>query len=352
MKDKNTLNTELLTKFLAGKAKKHEKAMVQEWLEEDPLNKVELEEYRLIWESSEQGSFKNIGVPEVDWAVLQNRLEDDSLSLVTKSVNRSSWLSLYNPLIPTLLQVAALFLIAAFIGVLAVDRFYVEPVEIVEPIYNEITMDYGHRGGVTLSDGTKVFINSGSRILIPNKFKDNVREVILEGEAYFDVVKNPNKPFIIKTNGSVVEVLGTSFTVRSYPGDQHVQTVVEEGTVSFRANGDNNKQGVILSAGHLGVLNLTDNTMQKKTGVDVSFYLSWKDGYLKFNDESMIEVAKQLERKYDLNVVFEDKSIRNLNLTAELKSRSLKYVLQTIATSLDIDYTFELGKVTFKEKDS
>lgn len=351
MKDNNRLEAELLAKFLEGKASEQEYKNVQEWLDEDISNVEVLAEYRALWEASAKVEFKNSGIPEVDWAVLQNRLEDDSLTLAKRPVNRSSWLSLYNPLVPTLLQVAALFLIAAFIGVLAIDRFYVEPVEIVEPIYNEISMEKGHRGGVTLSDGTKVYINSGSKISLPNKFKDNIREVFLEGEAYFDVAKNPNKPFIIRTNGAVVEVLGTAFTIRNYPGDSQVQTVVEEGTVSFRPESDKNKQGVILSAGNLGLLNLSDNTIQKKTGVDVSFYLSWKDGYLKFKDESMIEVAKQLERKYDLEVVFEDKAIRNLNLTAELKSRSLKHVLQTIATSLEIDYEFVLGRVTFKHKD-
>tara|TARA_R100001224_G_scaffold113683_1_gene100079 strand:- start:4559 stop:5206 length:648 start_codon:yes stop_codon:yes gene_type:complete len=212
-------------------------------------------------------------------------------------------------------------------------------------------MDKGYRGGVTLSDGTKVYINSDSKIIIPKVFKSNKREVFLEGEAFFEVAKNPNKPFLIRTKGAIVEVLGTSFAVRNYPGDNIIQTVVSEGTVSFSSDNKSINNGVILTAGNLGRLNLDNNEIKTEHVSDIDFYLSWKDGYLTFQNEKMKEVAKQLERKYDIEVVFDSKEIADMKLTAELRSRSLVRVLETISMSLKIDYTLLHDRVSFELPD-
>lgn len=343
------LDIKLLAKFLAEECDVAEKQLVLEWLSKDSTNKENMKEFKKIWEASKRSdSLDNSFDTNIEWVVLQNRIEDDSSHFTNRPVNRSSWLSLYNPLLPALTRVAALFLISALVGMFFFDRFYVPPSESNEPILNEISMEKGHRGGVTLSDGTKVYINSDSKIVIPNVFEDNVREIYLEGEAYFDVAKNPNKPFLIKTKGAVIEVLGTSFTIRNYPGDGVVQTVVKEGTVAFRSDNGENTNSVILTAGNLGRLNLSSNIINTEHIDDIGFYLSWKDGYLKFKDESMKEVAKQLERKYDLEVVFDAKEIADMNLTAELRSRSLVRVLETISMSLKIEYTFVQDRVTFE----
>ncbi|HAH52641.1 MAG TPA: hypothetical protein DCL80_15835, partial [Balneola sp.] len=179
-----------------------------------------MKEFEKLWEASGHSDFsEDVFDSNLEWVVLQHRIEDETLNFNKKSVNRSTWLSLYNPILPTLSKVAALFLVAAVVGLFFIDRFYVEEVQPVEPAFNEISMDKGYRGGVTLSDGTKVYINSDSKIIIPKVFKSNKREVFLEGEAFFEVAKNPNKPFLIRTKGAIVEVLGTSFAVRNYPGD-------------------------------------------------------------------------------------------------------------------------------------
>lgn len=347
------MNTSILAKFLAEECDNKEKQLVESWLSESPKNKEIMKELQKIWEASEHSdSSEDSFDTNIEWVVLQHRIEDESLNFNTKHVNRSTWLSLYNPLLPTLSKVAALFLVAAMVGLFFIDRFYVPPVDSNESVMNEISMEKGHRGGVTLSDGTKVYINSDSKIIIPNIFKADKREVFLEGEAYFDVAKNPNKPFLINTNGATVEVLGTSFAVRNYPGDNIIQAVVEEGTVAFRSQKEPKKNSVILTAGNLARLNVTNNEIQTDYVEDINFYLSWRDGYLKFKDESMIEVAKQLERKYDIEVVFDSKEIAEMNLTAELRSRSLARVLETISMSLKIEYTLLQDRVSFELSDN
>lgn len=349
---KSELEIKLLAKFLAKECNNKEKQLVKSWLSESSKNRETMKEFEKIWEASEHSdSSEDVFDSNLEWVVLQNRIEDESLNFNTKQVNRSTWLSLYNPLLPTLSKVAALFVIAAFVGLFFIDRFYVEEIPVEEPTLNEISMDKGYRGGVTLSDGTKVYINSDSKIIIPKVFKSDRREVFLEGEAFFEVAKNPNKPFLIKTKGAVIEVLGTSFAVRNYPGDNIIQTVVSEGTVSFSSDDKEEKKSVILTAGNLGRLNLENNEIKTEYVSDIDFYLSWKDGYLTFKNEKMKEVAKQLERKYDIEVVFDSKEIADMNLTAELRSRSLARVLETISMSLKIDYTLLQDRVSFELSD-
>jgi ferric-dicitrate binding protein FerR (iron transport regulator) len=193
-----------------------------------------------------------------------------------------------------------------------------------------------------------VSLNSESSITLPDRFKSDVREVYLNGEAFFEVAKNEEKPFKIYVNGTVIEVLGTSFAVRAFPDDESVRTTVVEGLVSFRSQDEDISEGVLLSAGDLGEFNLKRKKISKEFIENLDPYISWKEGYLTFEQASMTEVRKQLERKYDIEVVFEDSNIELLELTAELKSRSLRNVLETISLSLGLEFELDQEIVRFK----
>ena len=210
-------------------------------------------------------------------------------------------------------------------------------------------MNKGQRGSVTLSDGTLVSLNSESSITLPNTFKSDVREVYLQGEAFFEVSRMEDKPFLIYVNGTVVEVLGTSFAVRAFPDDEMVRTTVVEGLVSFRSESDGIEEGILLAAGDLGEFNLKQKRLSKEKIQNLAPYLSWKEGYLTFENATMDEVKRQLERKYDIQVLFAEKDIKLLELTAELKSRSLRNVLETISLSLDLSFDLDQEVVEFKK---
>ncbi|MFA5668118.1 MAG: FecR domain-containing protein [Balneolaceae bacterium] len=341
------MNTKLLVKYLANECNNEEIKAIRAWLSEDSENEKTMRDIERIWEvSAKKDAADEKFNTELDWAVLQHRIEDKNLISSTRTIGRDTILSL-NSSWAVAARVAAIFILAALVGTYTYKTFYIQPAVESENIFREITMAKGQRGGVTLSDGTKVYLNSDSKISIPNVFANDLREVHLEGEAYFDVAKNPNRPFIIKVDGAVVQVLGTSFTVRSYAGEGAVQTVVEEGVVSFRAEGKTLNEGVILTKGKLGRLNLASKEIVKETVDDLELYLSWKEGYLKFNEATMKEVARQLERKYDIEVSFATKEIADLRLTAELKSRSINSVLQTISISLGLQYKLDNDKVKF-----
>src|SRR5699024_5422197 len=132
------------------------------------------------------------------------------------------------------LRVAAIILVTSLASVLAYQNLYHQP-ETVTPALREISMEKGQRGNITLSDGTKVTLNADSKIILLEVVQSNKREITLRGEAFFEVTHNPDRPFIINTGQAVVEVLGTSLDVRSYPDDESVQVVVSDGRVSLSA---------------------------------------------------------------------------------------------------------------------
>lgn len=341
------MNIKLLSKYIAGESSPEEVKDIEKWLEESTANKEKLAKLGKIWQlASEEKEGYTVFNTDQNWAVLQSRIEDDNLVLANRANSRGSIFGL-NSAWSIAVRVAAIFLLAGLFGLYTYKTFYTPIPENPAAPLKEITMDAGSRGGVTLSDGTKVYLNSHSKLILPSVFSADTREVVLEGEAYFDVAKNPNKPFIIKTKGAIVQVLGTSFVVRNYEGDNSVQTVVEEGVVSFRPENRPINEGLILTKGKLARLNLKNNEMVTEQVNDLDVYLSWKEGYLKFSNATMKEVAKQLERKYDIDVEFSSKQIEELHLTAELKSRSMKNVIQTISTSLDLRYKIDKQKVTF-----
>jgi transmembrane sensor len=342
------LKSDLLARYLADKCTTEEIETVEEWLGEDSYNHKLMKEFEKIWKISPQiSSIDEQFDIELDWAVLQSRIEEESHfnTLHLRSSNRfelSRWF--------VLAKFAAIFVVALLIGINA-NKLMLTDKQEVTPVLREISMDKGQRGSVSLSDGTKVFLNSESKITLPNVFEDDIRKVYLEGEAYFDVVKNPQKPFIIETRGTIVEVLGTSFSIRSYPEENNVTTVVEEGVVSFRGSSGNEDNSVILTAGILGAFDTKQQSITTSEVDNLELYLGWKNGYLIFQDAYMDKVRLALERKYDIQVEFETEDIAALKLTAEFKSRMLKNNLETISMSLNLQYQIEEDVVYFSKKD-
>ncbi len=343
------MKSDLLARYLADKCTTEEVKTVKEWLGENDDNHKLMNEFEKIWKISprinEVDEHFDI---ELDWAVLQSRIEEESnysTKLYLRNSNRfelSRWFALA--------KFAAIFVVALLIGLNA-NKFMLSENQEVTPVLREISMEKGQRGSVSLSDGTKVFLNSESKITLPNVFDDDVRKVYLEGEAYFDVVKNPSKPFIIETRATLIQVLGTSFAIRAYPEENNITTVVEEGVVSLKGSSDKSNNSVILTAGNLGTFDTKQQSITTKEVENLDLYLGWKNGYLIFQDASMDRVRLALERKYDIRVEFEAEDIAALKLTAEFKSRMLKNNLETIAMSLNLQYQIEEDVVYFSNKD-
>ena len=180
--------------------------------------------------------------------------------------------------------------------------------------YNELIVPKGGEFTLTLSDGTKVWINSQSKIKYPVIFNDITREVYLEGEAYFEVTKDTQHPFHVNVkNGVSIEVLGTSFNVRSYMDENTIETVLEKGSVRMSQG----KDAVILIPGNKAVY--LPNEPIRLTTVNTELYTAWRHGQYIFMNESVENILKQLSRWYDIEVFYSNEAAKSVVFSGDVR---------------------------------
>lgn len=200
--------------------------------------------------------------------------------------------------------------------------------------YNFLTIPRGGQFFVQLSDGTKVWLNSESKLKFPVTFKPGEsREVeLVYGEAYFDVSSSKNHKgahFNVLTNKQNIEVLGTQFNIKAYQDEKSIYTTLVEGKIQFQF-----KENVqVLKPNEQIVLNL-ENEKTTSELVAVQHEVAWKDGIFSFKEKNLKEIMKVLSRWYDVDVVFENKSIENLSFKGVLgKEQSIEEILSAIKSA-------------------
>lgn len=187
----------------------------------------------------------------------------------------------------------------------------------------------------TLPDGSEVWLNAKSKLSYKQYLWSGNRDVFLEGEAYFKVVSDKKHPFVVETSCALVQVTGTTFSVSAYADDPFINACLEEGSVTF-INKDNEKKHPLLPqqkanlTKESNVLNIVDEP-NMKVG-------SWRNGHLNFYDESLGNISRKLERKFDIAIEFADQQLEQLRYTAEFEHESLEQILRFIklASSLEI----------------
>lgn len=182
-----------------------------------------------------------------------------------------------------------------------------------EIVYNELEVPRGGECIITLDDGTRVWVNAETRLKYPVTFVGEKREVILEGEAFFDVVKS-EKPFIVKTSFGDVRVLGTAFGINAYADAPESYTTLVRGKVSVETG---EADPVIIHPGEQ-VVTFKDGKMIRQE-VDVEEFVGWKDGIYVFREKHLGDIMKTLERWYNISVLFEEEELRELPFTGNLK---------------------------------
>ncbi|MCB6973865.1 MULTISPECIES: FecR domain-containing protein [Butyricimonas] len=199
---------------------------------------------------------------------------------------------------------------------------------------------------VELSDGTKVWINSDSWLEFPNRFYGDSREVSLQGEAYFEVASNPDKPFYVHLGEVKVRVLGTAFNVTAYENDGLTEVALLHGKVSF----DVGKEAYALEPGEVASLNKENGKTTIREG-DVRMIIDWKTGKFNFEDMPLEVLTVKLSRWYGVSFVFVDEEAKGLRFSgAVTKYRSLDYVLNMISKTTNVKFEEEEGKVVIRAK--
>lgn len=203
-------------------------------------------------------------------------------------------------------------------------------------VYNTAETPLGMRSSLTLPDGTKVWLNAGSKLSYPVIFSDKFRAVKLIGEAYFEVKKDHSWPFIVTAGNMNVIVSGTTFNCNAYPENNEIQTVLVEGQVTV----SNESATVVkeIQPGEMAVFR-RDNQQITKGKLDIKKYIAWKSGKLMFREDSMSQVIEKLDRWYNVDFVIKDKEIFDYIYTATFIDESLEQVLKMLSLSAPIRYT-------------
>jgi ferric-dicitrate binding protein FerR (iron transport regulator) len=195
----------------------------------------------------------------------------------------------------------------------------------------------GQRATLQLPDGSLIRMSTNSRVSYPVNFAHQPqREIRLQGEAFFEVAKNPKKPFVVTTRQATIRVLGTSFNVKETLHDTTVIVAVREGRVAFRSRRDSLQQQTELRKGEIGSLH--GSSLTRSGTHDITNYLSWYNGRLVFEDAPLPEVVQQLTRIYDTPIQLDNPELAHLRLTADMKRETLTQVLDQLALSLNIRY--------------
>ncbi|MBA4746923.1 MAG: FecR domain-containing protein [Muricauda sp.] len=220
--------------------------------------------------------------------------------------------------------------------------------EVVEPIAKITkTTEWGQKLHIVLADGTEVYLNAGSTIKYPQRFEGDTREVELEGEAFFDVAKNLDKPFIIKSGEVATTVLGTSFNVNTYPENQQVAITVATGKVKVASE----ESELLLLPNEQGIFNRNSKSISKEK-IDIASFLHWKDGIIHFDDAELSKVLQTLERWYGVTFVVDNNTIGNCHITATYDNERLDAILESIVYAKNgLRYQFlDKNKIQLKGK--
>jgi transmembrane sensor len=213
---------------------------------------------------------------------------------------------------------------------------------------NKMIVPYGKRSYIMLSEGTKIWLNSGSTLIFPPVFKGKTREVFLDGEAFFDVARDKGKPFFVKTDVFKMKVYGTKFNVQAYRQDKDYDVVLVEGKVSLNANKGSHSQEVFLLPNQKASILSNDGKKFEITNVEnIENYTAWINGYLTFTNEEIPDLLKRVSRYYNSDIEVElHGNVQKIYGKLDLKD-DLERVLEGIAFISKTKFKKEGNKYVF-----
>lgn len=227
-------------------------------------------------------------------------------------------------------------------------KYVHDSVPVKELQYNELIVPRGTFFHLVLSDGTKVWLNADSRIKYPVAFGEDKRQVELQGEGYFEVAKEEDRPFVVSTDRMDVRVLGTTFDVNTYEDQGKVFVVLKEGLVEVLAEGNESR---IITPGQMASLNVFDlGAGIQVEKCDVEAYTAWKQGSYSFRNMPLTEMLKQVSRYYDVTIVYED-GFEEEYYTGDIsRDISLESLLSVIENSTSVSFKLERKTVYIQKK--
>ena len=218
---------------------------------------------------------------------------------------------------------------------------------------NEVVIPFGKKSQLILEDGTKVWLNAGSRMAFPTRFSGKKREVFLDGEAYFEVAHRKEMPFFVNTSDISIKVLGTRFDVSAYNSDKLTETVLLEGKVSVSDLSVLGflKSETILSPNQKASFDRNEHSITVSNEPDVEFAIAWTEGWFRFSQQSLKDVMNKLQRYYNVQFIF-DSDFSTADLISgklDLKE-SVELVMIALSDVANIQYRVDGNKIFINKK--
>jgi transmembrane sensor len=336
---------DFVIRFLTQREKFKDYDKVESWIKENRENRKLLDQLADIWQAS-------IVHERLDAYDENNAWQNFRKFLKLSDMDAGKGLFFASGIIRLRQTIAA----AAVVFILLVSAFLLSKYGITQktPVYSEFIVPYGSKSEITLPDGSSIWINAGSKVKYDNLFNVKNRQVYLAGEAYFEI-ENAKLPFVVNTQGICIRVLGTKFNVKAYPEEKTVETTVEKGMVEIlnTLKGGTEAGKIILKSNQQALLSLKElrdeiknNTMAEKSkavgiqeqktdagqGLTINkkvkpeIYSSWKDAQWIIESEELQDLARKLERRYNVKIVFRDESLKKYVFSGVLKDETIEQI--------------------------
>lgn len=338
---KEEYKKQLILSYIQGEATREEIQLLDQLIRSKHITREEINEIEYLWNTSAEITDKKLFDKEKAWnKVSESLFKQEIPPIDTKHKNKRNLSS-------ALLKVAAAIVIIASTSIFAYLHLKTAPAEskISEFSYLEKISEKGEKVYFTLADGTHVWLNGESKLTYPENFHQSLREVYLEGEAYFDVSHDTAKPFIVKTSHINIRVLGTEFNVTSYPGDEKIETVLVKGKVKVENTSD--KSTLVLEPSHSATFNKKDGSIHKKPA-NTDIYTSWRGIKLHFENEAFEDIVIRLEKWYGVDIYVEDEKLKKQRFSGEFENETLEEVLQIVNYTTRITFFRTDGKIIIK----
>lgn len=351
MKAKNLNMDPLLHNCLQGLASDAEYEKAWDWVQQSCENKTYYEKVRDIWISTGLSKEVNAAKKDKSW----NKIQDELRKKKEAKTRRKSIIILRKTL-----RYAAIIIIAFSLGIFS-NEF------VIKRLYNTDTAQTftveapkGSKSFITLVDGSKVWINAGSKIQYSKDYNLTNRDIQLEGEAYFEVSKNRFIPFQVLSGDLVIKAIGTSFNVKSYPDEDIIEATLVEGIISVEKKTGNGKiERIVLKPNQkvayyknkskLAIEDTKDNAINNSIepiepvikiskNINTEIYTSWRSKKMIFEKESLDNISKKLERLYDVDFIFKDRSLKQYKITGSIEEETLEQVLDAIQLTVPLNY--------------
>lgn len=334
MKDQNKYQ-ELIGKYFSGNCSEEEKTLIERWLSQSPDGLAVFNDFDQIWKvTGLKASINETLEIEKDWLELNKRII--AVESINEEINAGRF-TISKKIFYHTTRIAAVLLIA-FGFLFLINQMNRTSV----PVTIEYTAANVSQTPLILADGSEVFLNQGAEISYPEAFTGDNRKINFEGDAFFHVAHNPEKPFFITVGSVEIEVLGTEFNLSANPESDEVVLCLETGKVRFssinKTEGTIEEQ-VILTPGQKGVFNKKSGLISRAE-MNNRNYLAWKTGVLVFDKTSLDEVISSIEQTYNIKVV-SNKSLAELFLTARFENEKPESIFESLHTIFGIQYSIE-----------